>query len=215
VEPDRDDLGLAGHEEDLVPRLEEPGAEQLAQTRVAQHAMQRSACRRANDNRVRPSAMPTLILLALAALQIAYYFPRLPAMVASHFDAAGTPNAFAPKSMFLELYVVVLLVLAVISLVLPRVVLTVPPEYINLPNKDYWLAPARREATVEFFCDRFTVFGAGTLALIVAFFQMAITANLTQQPFPSAMAFVTLGAYFAFAMIWLGSMLVRFSRLPS
>jgi uncharacterized membrane protein len=158
--------------------------------------------------------MPTLILLALAAVQIAYYFPRLPATVASHFDASGAPNAFAPKSAFLELYVVVLLVLAAISLVLPRLLLVMPPEYINLPNKGYWLAPQRREATMEFFLDRFTVFGAGTLALIVAFFQMAITANLTQQPFPSTIAFVALGAYFVFAMVWLGTLLLRFSRVP-
>lgn len=159
--------------------------------------------------------MPTLILLALAAIQIAYYFPRLPAMVASHFDAAGAPNSFAPKGAFLELYVFVLLMLAVISLVVPRLMLVLPPEYVNLPNRDYWLAPQRRESTVTFFCDRFTIFGAGTLALIVAFFQMAIKANLVQQPFPSTLAFVALGAYFVFAFVWLATILLRFSRVPS
>lgn len=151
----------------------------------------------------------------MAAVQIAYYFPRLPATVASHFDALGEPNRFEPKGVFLELYVVVLLLLAAIYLVLPRLMLVMPAEYINLPNKDYWLAPERREATVDFFSDRFIIFGAGTLALVVLMFQLGITANLTGQPFPSAIAFWVLGAYLAFTLVWLGAIFVRFSRVSS
>lgn len=175
--------------------------------------MQRSDGRTKNPSAVRKSVMPIFVLLAAAAVQIAYYFPRLPATVASHFDAAGVPNRFEPKGTFLELYVVLLVFLAAIYLVLPRLLLVMPPQYVNLPNKEYWLAPERREATMEFFLDRFTVFGAGTLVLVMAVFQLGITANLSQQPFPGATAFWLLGAYALFAVIWLGSMVVRFSRV--
>lgn len=175
--------------------------------------MQRSHRRTKNPSAVRKSVMPIFILLAVAAVQIAYYFPRLPATVASHFDAAGLPNRFEPKGTFLELYVVVLVFLAAIYLVLPRLLLVMPAQYINLPNKEYWLAPERREVTMEFFLDRFTVFGAGTLVLVVAVFQLGITADLGQQTFPSTTAFWLLGVYALFAAVWLGSMVIRFSRV--
>ncbi|HXW50578.1 MAG TPA: DUF1648 domain-containing protein [Candidatus Acidoferrales bacterium] len=162
---------------------------------------------------VRTSTIPVIALLAVAALQIAYYYPRLPALVASHFDVSGMPNRYEPKATFLVLYVGVLVGLAVVYVVIPRLMLALPVEYINLPNKAYWLAPERREATVAFFMDRFTIFGAATLALIVLVFQLGFTANLSTQTFPSTTAFWLLGAYGAFAVGWLATMVLRFSRV--
>jgi len=162
---------------------------------------------------VRTSTIPVIALLAVAALQIAYYYPRLPALVASHFDVSGMPNRYEPKATFLVLYVGVLVGLAVVYVVIPRLMLALPVEYINLPNKAYWLAPERREATVAFFMDRFTIFGAVTLALIVLVFQLGFTANLSTQTFPSAMGLWLLGAYGVFAVGWLATLALRFYRV--
>lgn len=154
-----------------------------------------------------------MVLLAAAAVQIAYYFPRLPDVVASHFNAAGTPNSWEPKQLFLWLYVIVLLAITAVGLLVPRVILTVPPEMINLPNKDYWLAPERRAMTMEYFLDHFSIFAAGTLTLIVCVFQLVFVADLSgASGLPSTSPWVLLAGYFIFAAIWMTTLFLKFRR---
>ncbi len=45
-----------------------------------------------------------VMVLVLAALQIALYAPRLPGRVAYHFNASFEPNATMPKNLFLALW---------------------------------------------------------------------------------------------------------------
>ncbi len=154
------------------------------------------------------------MLLAVAAVQIAYYFPRLSETVASHFNGAGIPNNWEPKRLFLELYIIILLSLTAIYVLVPRLVGILPPAMINLPNKNYWLAPERRTATAEYFLDHFAIFGAGTLALLIVIFQLCINANLPgQTTFPSALAMALSVAYLVFVGIWLTMFFLKFLRV--
>jgi hypothetical protein len=150
-----------------------------------------------------------VVLEALAALQIAYYFRRLPGVVASHFNAAGIANAWQPKQAFMETYGIVLLGIAAVYFVVPRLLFTLPPEMIHLPNKSYWLAPERRIQTLDDFADRFAVLGAGTLALAVICFQLVFQANLSGSGLSGAIP-ALLGVYGAFAATWLALLLLRF-----
>jgi uncharacterized membrane protein len=162
---------------------------------------------------VRKSLIIVVVLEAVAALQIAYYLPKLPATVASHFNAAGMANSWEPKQMFLELYAIVMLGIAAVYFIIPRLIFSLPPELINVPNKAYWLAPQRRAETLEFFVDHFAILGAGTLVLLVAIFQLAAVANLNTTPaFSGPAAFGLLAGYFVFAVIWAVLLFVRFRR---
>jgi uncharacterized membrane protein len=167
--------------------------------------------RAANAGGVRKSLIVVVVLEAIAAMQIAYYLPKLPATVASHFNTAGMANSLEPKQLFLELYAIVMLCIAAVYFVMPRLIFSLPAGLINIPNKAYWLAPQRRAETMEFFVDHFAILGAGTLALFVTIFQLAIAANLTTTPtFSSPAAFGLFAAYFVFAVIWLALLFVRF-----
>ena len=53
-----------------------------------------------------------------------------------------------------------------------------PVSLINLPNKDYWLAPERRDATLAWIGGWSTMFGAATLLLMMALMRQVERVNL-------------------------------------
>ena len=96
--------------------------------------------------------LPVGILAVLALLmvvQMAYYYLQLPDTVASHFDATGTPNGWMSKTAFVVIILAALPLSAAptagFALVLHHV-----QDAMNLPNKEYWLAPERRDNTLAF-----------------------------------------------------------------
>ncbi len=119
-----------------------------------------------------------VVLLALAALEVAHVYPLLPERVASHFDAAGAPNGWAPKDLFVGLYAGVLAIMAGSFFGLPVAMASMPTSMINLPNKDFWLAPERRDETWERVAAYMNAAGNAVMALLVYIFHLAFEANL-------------------------------------
>jgi len=75
-------------------------------------------------------------LLALSAFQIIYYYPKLPGMMATHFNAAGYSDGYMDKSSFTFVYLALLVIMAVsfgvLSYIFPRML-----DISNMPNKDF------------------------------------------------------------------------------
>jgi uncharacterized membrane protein len=150
----------------------------------------------------------SLALLLLTALQIAHFYPLLPDTVASHFDGAGRPNGWAPKGAFLGLYAAVVALMTGLFLVVPVFLARLPVALINLPNKDYWLAPERRRQTWATIQVHLLTLGNATVAFVVIVFQLAMRANLSQPPTLSPAIWILLGALLVFTATWT----VRFFR---
>ncbi|MDD5308209.1 MAG: DUF1648 domain-containing protein [Deltaproteobacteria bacterium] len=142
------------------------------------------------------------LLWIAAAAQVARYYPRLPEVVASHFDAAGRPNDWAPKVALLAIYLAVLVLMTVIFAVVPGHILKVPDSMINLPNKAYWLAPERRAVTEGKLALFMAECGVATIALLVCVFQMVFTANLSRAPSLPKGIVVLLVAFLAYMTVW-------------
>jgi uncharacterized membrane protein len=145
------------------------------------------------------------LLLTLSVAQIVYYYPRLPARLASHFDAAGDADGFMGKNAFLGFHLGMLALVACIFLVLPAYLDRIPPSWISHPRKDYWLAPERREASLERFGRHLTWFGVSVLLLLLLVMELAIRANLPGggARIDSRILWAALGAYFLFLVVWL------------
>ena len=187
---------------------EQPHKTAIASSALANHG---NARRLANLHHMRRSAIIIVVLLALAAVQIAYYYPQLPATLASHFNAAGAPNSWQPKQAFFAIYGLVTILLVAVYLIVPRVIFMLPPELVNLPNKAYWLSPQRRAETQAFLMDHFATFGAATLTLTIVVFQLAILANIPgNAPSMPPAIWVLLVAYLAFTAIWIIKLFVKF-----
>lgn len=103
-----------------------------------------------------------------------------PAQMAAHFNAQGLPDRFTTKMDFFGAEVETMIIIVGLGLLIQILVLTVPVEWVNMPNRDYWLAPERRASVI----DRLSSFGAMLFAMIlfvVQFgFELAVSANLHQ-----------------------------------
>lgn len=59
-------------------------------------------------------------LTGLAVLQVVYYYPQMPAVVASHFDGLGVPNGWSGKDAFFALYLTIVVLLVGVFELLPK-----------------------------------------------------------------------------------------------
>ena len=117
-------------------------------------------------------------LLGIIVLQALVYYPKLPAQLASHFDAAGRPNGWSSKPAYFALQTFIVLVLALCFGALPGWLERAPARLVNLPNKDYWLAPERRATTMAHVSSALTWFGCAALAFVVVVNGLVIDFNL-------------------------------------
>jgi uncharacterized membrane protein len=151
-------------------------------------------------NTVPLAVLGVTIVIVLAAILVSSQ--QLPAQVASHFNAAGVPDGWMPRRAYMWSMVGMTLGLAAFLLAAFGITRNVPNAMINLPNRDYWLAPERRQQT----CD--TIFRYGiwltilTTALFLAIHLSVVAANAAQPPNLSHSVWLILGAFFLFMSAW-------------
>jgi hypothetical protein len=124
---------------------------------------------------------PIALLLAAVggALAHAYHLRSvLPERVASHFNAAGHPNGWMARDGFVIFYVGMVLLLAFVFLLVSLIIGRVPPELVNLPNKNYWLAPERRAETAAWMRGWGCLMGTATVSLMIYVMRLVEHANL-------------------------------------
>ena len=94
--------------------------------------------------------LPVFVALAaivFCAVDYGYHYKRLPPRVASHFDAQGRADGWSTKGEMVGMALVTLVVVAATLAMMWLLAYYAPPSLINLPNKDYWLAPERQADT--------------------------------------------------------------------
>jgi serine/threonine-protein kinase len=156
-----------------------------------------------------------LICIALALLQASHYAALLPEQIASHFDAAGRADGWSSKNSFLALNLAFVVGMALLFFGVTYLINTVPNDWINLPNKDYWLAPERRAATLNAISAQMEWLAAMTLALLLGMTQLTIQANLETGSGRLSGGFGFLfGAYMAFFGVWLVLLLRKWYAPP-
>jgi hypothetical protein len=164
------------------------------------------------------SGLPKLIYALLAAVGLLYFsflYPQLPDPMASHFNASGAATAWMPKSGFFMLIAVVALAASMPVFIVPRSIAKLPNDKINLPNKEYWLAPERRDETLQYFGNQMGWFGCALLAFLFCGLYNAVAANFRpDHHFDSGSFYIELGAFLAFITFWLVCLLSHFARAP-
>ena len=128
--------------------------------------------------------LPWIVFAVVALYQIgetAYYLSYLPARVATHFDLAGRPNDWSSTTGILA-FVAIETAIMMAIFTIAGLLRFIPIHIINSPNKDYWLAPERREAAFAFLRDWLRWVVVLTLAFLSAVHGAALRANLAVPP---------------------------------
>ncbi len=90
------------------------------------------------------------VLMVLAAMLIDSTTGRLPETVATHFAGSGRPNDFMSNDgyrLFMLFFTIGFPLFVTLTVTyLPRRF----PGRTNIPHRNYWLAPERREASLEY-----------------------------------------------------------------
>lgn len=137
----------------------------------------------------------------------------LPDRVASHFVPGGRANGWMPR----ETYLIFILTAAVlVPLVLVAMLAWLPrafPRFVNLPNRDYWFEPDRRETTLAAL-SAFAWGFAGVISVLVAGLHRAVVdANASEPPVLQESTVYARRAAFTVAIGgWLLAWVLRFRR---
>jgi uncharacterized membrane protein len=122
-----------------------------------------------------------VIVISICVFEAWRLWGLAPAQMAAHFSLEGDPDRFVPRAEFFWYQIQTMLIVIGVSLLPQILFLILPPGLINLPNRQYWLAPERSVETL----DRLSSFGAWMFSVILlavqAAFELAVAANL-QKP---------------------------------
>jgi uncharacterized membrane protein len=152
-----------------------------------------------------------IVLLVVSTILISVTTDQLPVQIASHFGADGVPNGWMSRNgylLFMLAFAVILPIVVVLAMgLLPHRMV----NGINIPNRDYWLAPERREATLRHLAAHACWLGSLLVAFITAIHLLLIAANATRPPRLPTPLFVTLLVLFVVALAtWAVTLVMHF-----
>jgi uncharacterized membrane protein len=126
-------------------------------------------------NRALPLVFILLVLVALG--QAAWQHGRLPDTVATHFDAAGKADGWMTRNTQTTWHVVMILFIAGLMEGIARLNARVPDEFVNIPRREYWLAPERREATHRWLRGAIRLIGCVLMLFFLGLYHQVYRAN--------------------------------------
>lgn len=138
----------------------------------------------------------------------------LPDRVPTHFDAAGRPDGWSTRTGFALEMGGLSLGLAGMFALLGILVARLPTSLVNVPHREFWLAPERRTESMRAIAGHLHVLGAATQVLVLGIVLFCVRASHRNEPVPGpdATTWGLLAGYVAFVILWLVSLHRRFPR---
>ncbi len=139
----------------------------------------------------------------------------LPDVVASHFAGNGSANGFTSRGAYIGLMLALVVGLPALLTVVSHFGLGSPKARINLPNRDYWLAPERRAGTVSYLRGHLARFSAVLVVFLCYVHWLVVRANAVRPPHLST-PWINAGlvGFVVFAIVWIRLILRRFRNRP-
>lgn len=155
-------------------------------------------------------------LFLACLLMMSYYYPQMPQRMASHFAADGSANGWQSRDAFFVLMLLVTSTSAIVGFLAPRQIAAKSNARINLPHRDYWLAPERREQTMRYISATMAWFACGILFVLISGTFLALQANLAPvHRFNSEAMLVVLGGFLIGLLGLLVGLVRRFRKVPA
>lgn len=154
-----------------------------------------------------------LALIAMVAAFVVSTSSGLPSTVAAHFGADGVPDGYMGRDGYTVLITLLVVVLPLLVAATGRVTGRIPSRLLNLPHKEYWLAPERREQAIARIGLLSTLY-AHLLVLFLGYVHWLVVDAHGQAPVRLAEGpfFAGLGAFVAITLLWAVIFHVAFRR---
>jgi uncharacterized membrane protein len=162
----------------------------------------------------RPVQILFLALVLAAIGQACWQHGHLPERVATHFNGSGQPDAWMSRGRQTAWHIVTVLFLTGvfqgIALLQPRL----PKEYVNIPHRDYWLAPERAAATHAWIAGVVLLMGCAVMVFFLVLFHLIYQANLSPRPRLDGTVWYLTGALLVSIAVTIIALTRRFPRPP-
>lgn len=159
-------------------------------------------------------------ILALLWIAFAAYVwltaAQLPERVATHFGMAGEPNGWMTRAGHVQFTLLFGLGVPAFVLGIFAIIGRCGDRWLNIPNKEYWLAPERRQATFDFIARQGFWFAGLFIAFLAGIHHSILAAN-SRSPvaLPASDVGWIAGPYLVATLVWVAIFIGRFARRPA
>ena len=147
------------------------------------------------------------------ALYLGFTYRELPARVATHFNWTGEANGWMTREdhvRFLLLFGTIPPLFILITLGSARYF---PIQLVNLPHREYWLAPERRVATFAYLLEHGTWLSSLMVGFVAGLHTLLLQANRTGVPHLSDAGLWTLMSFILCGLVvWILALMRHFSQ---
>jgi uncharacterized membrane protein len=170
-------------------------------------------------HRVKSSRLAFLLLAVLWLTFAGYVWltaAQMPDNVATHFGASGAPNGWMTRAGHVQFTIIFGALVPAFILGIFATIRHFGDRWVNIPHKDYWLAPERRQATFDFI-QRQGFWFAGMFILFLAAIHYSILAANARTPvaLPASDVGWIAGPYLLATIAWVAVFIGHFYRKPA
>ena len=161
---------------------------------------------------------PAIILTVLYLAFFAYLIStsgQVPPRVATHFNSHGQPNGWMSRSGYFRF-------IGIFGFCFPLLIVGVvnagrlAPSALNIPRKQFWLAPERRQQTFSYLSRQALWFGCIAVVFMLGLQFTLVQAN-AESPVQLSMPlhFSLAASFFAAILSWMFVIVWHFYRAPT
>jgi hypothetical protein len=159
------------------------------------------------------SLVTLICLMVFSVTFVIYTSYYLPSNVAIHFNVNNEPDGWMTRNFYVLLILTLLVSIPSVITVGISILSQKFPHLINLPNRDYWLAPTRLSESLDFLASHGHRVGRLVIVLMTGLHYVVLVANRAEPPAlpQSWLIAILLGFVFALGM-WVLTLYRRFSK---
>ncbi len=164
---------------------------------------------------MRPSKLAFIVVLLLMIFETVRLWFLSPPTMAAHFNVIGQPDRFVSKADFFSFEIQTVFVVIGLAIITPMLLVIIPMQFINIPNREYWLSSARRPVVLHRLGTFLDVLFITILVVVQAAFELAVYANLHSPILFSSQYMMLCIAGFVLFSLFLLFWLITSFRIPS
>jgi hypothetical protein len=146
-----------------------------------------------------------------AAAFVAVTSRGLPIVVASHFGSDGAANGYMPHAFYVRFTLAFVVLLPLLLNLIAGAVARLPARLVNIPHRNYWLAPEHRGQAVDMLRGQMRLFAAMLVVFLCYVHWLVVRANQSMPPMLDNRRFIAgMGAFMFALVVWIVALRRKF-----